>query len=88
MSNPTSTTTYDVYTRDISTFGSMNDDDEFKLSRQLAREYGSGFNEKSLRRMMQLAELFPEPRIIGILSQNLSWSHFVEIIPIEDRLKR
>ena len=58
------------------------------VSRQLAREYGSGFNEKSLRRMMQLAELFPAPKIIATLSQQLGWSHFVEIIPIEDRLKR
>ena len=30
------------------------------LSRQLVEEYGSGFSEKSLRRMIQFAEVFPD----------------------------
>ena len=29
------------------------------LSRHLVAEYGQGFSEKNLRRMMQLAELYP-----------------------------
>ena len=37
---------------------------------------------------MQLAERFPEGEIVATLSQQLSWSHFVEIIPLEDQLKR
>jgi predicted nuclease of restriction endonuclease-like (RecB) superfamily len=58
------------------------------LSRQLAHEYGSGFSEKSLRRMMQLYEVFPGEKIVASLMRQLSWTHFLEIIPIKDPLKR
>ena len=42
------------------------------VSRQLTEEYGKGFNEKSLRRMMQFAELFPDFQIVSTLSRQLS----------------
>lgn len=58
------------------------------LSRQLADEYGSGFAEKSLRRMIQLAEVFPKRDIVVTLSRQLGWSHFVAIIPVADPLAR
>ncbi len=58
------------------------------LSRQLTAEYGRGFTRSSLSRMMRLAEVFPDKRIVAALSQQLAWSHFVEIIPIDDSLKR
>lgn len=44
------------------------------LSTQLTEEYGKGFNEKSLRRMMLFAELFPDFQIVSTLSRQLSWS--------------
>ena len=43
------------------------------VSRQLTEEYGKGFNEKSLRRMMQFAELFPDFQIVAPLARQLSW---------------
>lgn len=58
------------------------------VSRQLVREYGSGFSEKSLQRMVQFYKIFPQEKIVASLMRQLSWSHFVEIIPIEDTLKR
>jgi predicted nuclease of restriction endonuclease-like (RecB) superfamily len=58
------------------------------LSRQLTREFGSGFTEKSLRRMIQFAEVFSDERIVATLSRQLGWSHFVEIIPLKDDLQR
>lgn len=58
------------------------------LSAELAAEYGRGFAEKSLRRMLQFAELFPDPQIVATLSRQLSWSHFVEIIPLKTDLHR
>ncbi len=58
------------------------------LSRQLAAEYGRGYSVKNVRRMMQFAEAFPEVQIIATLSRQLGWSHFKEIIPIKDDLKR
>ncbi|MCH7689043.1 MAG: hypothetical protein IH899_20600 [Planctomycetes bacterium] len=52
------------------------------LSRQLTEEYGRGFGPRSLFRMMQLSEYFPEERIVSALSTQLSWSHFVEILSL------
>ena len=58
------------------------------LSGQLQAEYGRGFNRFSLSRMVKLAEYFPDERIVATLWQQLSWSHFRELLPLEDRLKR
>ena len=58
------------------------------LGRELVAEYGNGFSEKSLRRMIQFAEVFPEEEIVAALRRQLSWTHFKMLIPIEDPLKR
>jgi predicted nuclease of restriction endonuclease-like (RecB) superfamily len=58
------------------------------LSTQLVAEYGRGFAERSLRRMVQFAELFPDEAIVATLSRQLSWSHFVEILPLKAPLER
>ena len=38
--------------------------------------------------MVQFSEIFSEFEIVVTLSRQFSWSHFVELIPIEDQLKR
>jgi len=58
------------------------------VSRQLTGEYGKGFVEKSLRRMIQFAELFPDQEIVTHLTRQLSWSHFRLLLPLKDPLKR
>ncbi len=58
------------------------------LSAKLEVEFGQGFNEKSLRRMVQFAEIFCDEQIVATLSRQLGWSHFVEIIPLKDQLQR
>jgi hypothetical protein len=58
------------------------------LSRQLNEEFGRGFSEKNLRRMVQLAEAFPDKRIVATLSRELGWSHFVELLPLQKHLQR
>ena len=59
------------------------------VSRQLQEEYNTkGFDEKNIRRMMQFALCFPESQIVATLSRQLSWSHFVEVIPLSDDLQR
>jgi hypothetical protein len=58
------------------------------LSKQLIAEYGRGYSKPNLSRMMWLAEAFPDPEIVSALSKQLSWSHFVEILPLKDPLKR
>ncbi len=45
-----------------------------RLSRQLVAEYGRGYTEKNLCRMIQFAETFPEEEIVATLWRQLSWS--------------
>ncbi|MGN7787124.1 PDDEXK nuclease domain-containing protein [Niabella sp. 22666] len=58
------------------------------LWRQLQSEYGTSFSEKNLRRMMQFADVFPDEKIVVSLIRQLSWTHIIVIIPIENPLKR
>lgn len=58
------------------------------LSRQLVREYGQSFGEKNLRRMMQFAEVFPQEEIVVSLIRQLSWTHFIALLPLKDPLQR
>jgi predicted nuclease of restriction endonuclease-like (RecB) superfamily len=58
------------------------------LSAKLTPEFGGGFAEKSLRRMVQFAEIFPDEKIVATLSRQLGWSHFVELIPLKKHLQR
>lgn len=58
------------------------------LSRQLEAEFGNGFGEKNLRRMMQFTEAFPDSEIVASLLRQLGWTHFTLLIPISDPLKR
>lgn len=58
------------------------------LARQLEAEYGRGFSEKSLRHMLRFAEAFPDDRIVSALMRQLSWTHFLSIIYLQDSLQR
>jgi hypothetical protein len=58
------------------------------LSQQLSVEYGKGFTKSSLFRRVQFYENFPDLEIVATLSRQLGWSHFIELIPIADPLKR
>ena len=58
------------------------------LSTQLVAEYGQAFGLRSLRRMVQFAEVFPDQDVVAALSQQLSWSHFIEILPLKAPLER
>ncbi|WP_245921720.1 PDDEXK nuclease domain-containing protein [Bowmanella denitrificans] len=58
------------------------------LARQLTQEFGSGFSEKQLRRMMQFAEAFPEMKNVATLWRQLSWSHFKQLISLKEPLQR
>lgn len=58
------------------------------LAQQLAQDYGNGFTEKNLRRMIQFAEVFPDEQIVVSLIRQLSWTHFIALIPLKDPLKR
>ena len=58
------------------------------LSQQLSREFGSGFNYSALTRMIKFAEVFPDEQIVVTLLRQLSWSHFLSLIPLKDQLQR
>jgi hypothetical protein len=58
------------------------------LSEQLRVDYGSGFSRVNLSNMVRFVEIFPDSTIVHSLSTQLGWSHFVQIIPIKDALKR
>ena len=58
------------------------------VGRELEARYGAGFGEKSLRHMLRFAEAFPDDEIVSALRRQLSWSHFKQLIYIDDTLKR
>jgi predicted nuclease of restriction endonuclease-like (RecB) superfamily len=58
------------------------------LWRQLTADYGKGFLEKNLHRMIQFAEVFSDQQVILSLTRRLSWSHFRLLLPIKDAIKR
>jgi hypothetical protein len=58
------------------------------LSRQLTDEFGRGWNKAALTRTMQFAERFSDPKIVATLSQQSTWSHVVELLPLKDSLQR
>jgi predicted nuclease of restriction endonuclease-like (RecB) superfamily len=59
-----------------------------EVARALSGEYGRGFGKRSLYRMMRFAEVFPDPEIVTALRSQMSWTHFREIIALDDPLKR
>jgi predicted nuclease of restriction endonuclease-like (RecB) superfamily len=58
------------------------------VSQQLVLDYGKSFTDKNLRRMIQFAEVFPDEQIVVSLIRQLSWTHFIALIPIKDDMKR
>ena len=58
------------------------------LSQQLETEFGKGFSYSALTRMVRFAELFPEESILVPQIQELTWTHFLALIPVKDRLAR
>jgi predicted nuclease of restriction endonuclease-like (RecB) superfamily len=58
------------------------------LSAKLEEEFGRGFSRRNLASMVRFAEAFQDWEVVSSLFTQLSWSHFLSIIYIEDSLKR
>jgi hypothetical protein len=58
------------------------------VSQELTVEFGAGFSYTALTRMARFAEWMTDEQILASLSQELSWSHFIELLPIKDPLAR
>jgi predicted nuclease of restriction endonuclease-like (RecB) superfamily len=59
-----------------------------RLATQLSAEYGRSFEARNLRRMMQVAEQFPDFEIVSRAATQLSWAHVVEVLPLKTREAR
>ncbi len=58
------------------------------LSQSLTSRYGKGYTYSALTRMMKVARVYSEREMFAMLSQTLSWSHFLELVTIKDPIKR
>ncbi|GIM58718.1 PDDEXK nuclease domain-containing protein [Capnocytophaga canimorsus] len=58
------------------------------IANELESKYGRNFTEKNIRRMMQFAEVFPDFQIVVPLARQLSWSHFLILIPLKNHEAR
>ena len=58
------------------------------LGEQLSSAYGRGYSRRNLFNMVAFYDNFPEESIVQTVSAQLTWSHILEIIKIEDELKR
>lgn len=57
------------------------------LSQQLTERLGKGFSYSALTRMIKVAESFDQQNL-ATLSQQLSWSHLIELANVNDTSKR
>ncbi|MGB4115142.1 MAG: DUF1016 N-terminal domain-containing protein [Polaromonas sp.] len=55
---------------------------------QLAQEFGRGFEAKNLRRMLQFAVAFPDAEKVASLMRHLSWTHFLQLLPLKTDVAR
>jgi predicted nuclease of restriction endonuclease-like (RecB) superfamily len=58
------------------------------LSSQLEKEFGRSFTERNLRRMMQFADEFTDFEIVTSLMTKLSWTHFLQLLPLKTMEKK
>lgn len=58
------------------------------LSAKLVTEFGIGFGERNLARMIKVVEQFPDRALVEKFSEVLSWSHFVEVLSLRDSMER
>lgn len=58
------------------------------LSAELQNDFGKGFSNKNLYKMIRFYTIFPDAQILSTLSGKLSWSHIVELLSIDDKLER
>ncbi len=58
------------------------------VSAQLSAEFGGGYSQPNLSRMVRFAAAFRDEQAVAALARHLTWSHFVEIIRFDDPLQR
>jgi len=53
------------------------------LATQLVQRYGRTFQMRNLRRMIQFSQEFADLEIVSALATQLTWTHFVELLPVK-----
>ncbi|MBR3647508.1 MAG: hypothetical protein IKN59_03855 [Paludibacteraceae bacterium] len=53
----------------------------------MSAEFGSGFEEKNVRRMMQFATEHQDLEIVASLIRQLTWTHLIALFPIREQIK-
>jgi len=53
------------------------------VSRNLQMNYGNSFEYRNIARMIQFATRFPDFENLVTLSRELSWSHFIALLPLK-----
>lgn len=58
------------------------------LAHRLTIEFGAGFSRANLFHMLRFSEIYSDKETVYALSRHLSWTHFRQLIYIDDDLKR
>jgi len=58
------------------------------IAAELSQRFGKSFQAKNLRRMMQFSTVFSQKAIVVPAARQLSWSHFLILIAINNEQKR
>lgn len=58
------------------------------IAADLVKHYGRSYTLRNLRRMMQFAQVFPDLEIVSSLMSQLSWTHFIELLPLKSDEQR
>jgi predicted nuclease of restriction endonuclease-like (RecB) superfamily len=53
------------------------------LGEKLTGEFGRGFEVQNLRRMVQFSQAFPDLAIVASLMRQLTWTHFLQLLPVK-----
>lgn len=52
------------------------------LAQQLTVRYGRGYDRTNLYRMVRFSQQFSEPELVASMAQQVSWTHFRELLPL------
>lgn len=59
-----------------------------QLSEQLQTKHGAGYDKTALSRMIKFVKIYPDMDSVVRMSQQLRWTHIIQLIAIKDDLKR
>lgn len=59
-----------------------------RLGEQLSAEFGRGFTVRNLQRMVQFSQNFSSREIASSLMSQLSWTHFLQLLPLKTEAAR